>query len=75
MAKSTVSLASVLSARFGVEAIDASPMTVEWAAAHAAEAVPVATVVAQWKRLNGQRRKLGRVTGIPQYGTPFFAAW
>ena len=69
------SLVSVLSTRYGVEAIDASPMTVEWAAAHLAQSAPVAAVVAQWKRLNGQRRRLGRVTGIPQYGTPFFAAW
>ncbi len=68
-------LSSTIENTYGVSEIEADAVVVEWAATKLADKVGVDAAAKAWKRLNAKRTRMGRHTTIPQWGTPFFAAY
>jgi hypothetical protein len=66
---------NVVADRYDANALQCDALVIEWAADAVAQAHGVETAAAQWKRVNARRRKLGKYTTSPTYGTALYHAY
>lgn len=66
---------NLVAERYGVNALNCSALTIEWAAGILAETVGAEDAGKEWKRVNRRRENLGVYTTIPQWGTPLYRAY
>ena len=66
---------TVIKTRYGVDAMQADAITVEWAAEHLAGIVGTEVAGAEWKRFNRKRERVGRYTTIPRYKSPLWESY
>lgn len=68
-------LATLITSRYGVAALECDDIVVGWAAAVLAETAGNMEAAKQWKKLNAQRERAGRYTSIPEYASPMYRAY
>lgn len=75
MATKQTKIEDVIASRYGVDAMACDALTVEWAAEYMADAEGEDRAMAEWSRLNAKRRRAGRYTTTPRYGSKLWAAF
>ena len=65
-------IVKTLESRYGVGALAADVITIEWAATHLLSTHSRDVVKAAVKRLNAARYKMGHMEVFPSYGHPLF---
>ena len=65
-------IVKTLESRYGVGALAADVITIEWAATHLLSTHSRDVVKAAVKRLNAARYKMGHMEFFPSYGHPLF---
>lgn len=61
--------------RYGVNALTADAIVIEWAAEHMAKTTGYEAAARAWRRINSRRERMGKYTTIPQWGSKMFAAF
>lgn len=69
------SLEAVAVDRYDADALTCEAFVVEWAATHLATSAGVVHAAREWRRVNGRRERLGRVTTIPAYGSALYVSY
>jgi hypothetical protein len=71
----TAALVSLLATRYGVGALEAPALAVQWAAEHLADTIGHVDAMAAWRKLNAKRHRAGIYTSTPDYGSKLWGAF